>query len=679
MGKGKYDTLDARDGEDEFDDLTRDSDMSLGNTTDQSVLSSNPKSEVRGESAFSDGNAPYFGREANFPVGNEAQQGPKEHLLRTRDRLSQIEKVGGRKNSAQFDRVTRAVERVVSVLDGSLNKVMMRNMVKIDEIKTAYQQMMEACNSYLNRTAWSTSGKQRQLVVKELLGMAQRDLLGLSDAHTDILALSEEECAATSWNEILGKKRSIQLRVEDFSALGKAKGGQVSEVHMLTDQNTKLKDGENFTGVGFFKVEDNLDVEAAKGQKDNPQYFIGLSQVLKRFPKLSSKDQLLLREFVDRKKNFYRAGFEDIEKKLSAQGKQAYKQLSEYGDKNKVQIDEVLSPLGLLDEGGNINMSRRNVATSRVAGLLGLGHLVAKSQTAEIYDEKTKSTVRGNLMAGAEGVNNSEMGKKLGKKHKTGDYSGMTGSFQRDLINLQVLDVLCGQADRHGGNIFYQFDKEGKLSGLQAIDNDASFGTNLDVIHAVEDSRYDRRVFDPDSHELTLPYMDEALAERILAITPDMLHFALKDLLRGSEIDAAVNRLREMQTAIERAKTVQNGGGEKRLLKDNEWNENTARTMAERSRILETESKKGDIVAQANRERDEEERELYLQLWAQAEPTKNPEESFREMKERQEKGTYTNQDNAIVSKVSIIGIRKLHRKVAKRTSANDTYFGKMFK
>ncbi len=46
----------------------------------------------------------------------------------------------------------------------------------------------------------------------------------------------------------------------------------------------------------------------------------------------------------------------------------------------------------------------------------------------------------------------------------------------QDIANLQVLDYLCGNYDRHYANMFYQFDRNGKLIGVQGIDNDGAFG-----------------------------------------------------------------------------------------------------------------------------------------------------------------------------------------------------------
>ena len=47
--------------------------------------------------------------------------------------------------------------------------------------------------------------------------------------------------------------------------------------------------------------------------------------------------------------------------------------------------------------------------------------------------------------------------------------------LKKDIANLQILDWLCGNPDRHFHNIFYKFDEAGNVTGVVGIDNDLSF------------------------------------------------------------------------------------------------------------------------------------------------------------------------------------------------------------
>ena len=213
---------------------------------------------------------------------------------------------------------------------------------------------------------------------------------------------------------------------------------------------------------------------------------------------------------------------------------------------NKTVVKGYVKHIGIVDEGGTANMTRRNVATSRIADLLGLGKLVAKSRTVEIHDEATGKTIRGNLMDQAEGEEYGKIKDKLKN-------SEIASGFMRDLTNLQVLDALCGQVDRNTGNMLYKTDN-GKLSGVQAIDNDASFGTNTDVLSATVGDYKDARVFDVESGEMVVPYMDDELAQRIENLDSEVVRYVLADLLKEEEIQAFIQRLDKMKEGIQKAR-----------------------------------------------------------------------------------------------------------------------------
>ena len=90
----------------------------------------------------------------------------------------------------------------------------------------------------------------------------------------------------------------------------------------------------------------------------------------------------------------------------------------------------------------------------------------------------TGRLIRGNLMDQAEGIEYANVWEDLINGR-------VTSSFLRDVTNLQVLDVLCGQLDRHGGNMMYKVEN-GNITGVQGSDNDAAFGTNVDVASTLD-------------------------------------------------------------------------------------------------------------------------------------------------------------------------------------------------
>ncbi|PTX97604.1 hypothetical protein DB346_21690 [Verrucomicrobia bacterium LW23] len=109
---------------------------------------------------------------------------------------------------------------------------------------------------------------------------------------------------------------------------------------------------------------------------------------------------------------------------------------------------------------------------------------------------------------------------------------------QKGLVKLQLLDFLCGQIDRHVGNIFIQ-SGPGVTPMVSGIDNDTAFGSN----------RLDPNK--PPGHAVKLPpVIDTEMAERIEGMTARQIRNELKGLLPDAEIDRAVERLGQMKEHV---------------------------------------------------------------------------------------------------------------------------------
>ncbi|MBD9061774.1 MAG: hypothetical protein EGR45_07120 [Ruminococcaceae bacterium] len=75
---------------------------------------------------------------------------------------------------------------------------------------------------------------------------------------------------------------------------------------------------------------------------------------------------------------------------------------------------------------------------------------------------------------------------------------------------------------------------------------------------------------------MELPFLDRAFAERIKAVDKEMIKYALKDLLTEKEIDAVITRLEDVKKAISTM-------DESRLLRDEDWNDDTAQTLIDQA------------------------------------------------------------------------------------------------
>ena len=149
----------------------------------------------------------------------------------------------------------------------------------------------------------------------------------------------------------------------------------------------------------------------------------------------------------------------------------AFRAYDEWGDKN---VGQYLNS-GVLGMEGGARIDNRNSAMSAVAKLLDRPELIAKSVNMQFVDENGQ-TVEGTFMDYAEGVDlagDDEAFRRVNEDPLNGPGSG---KGLRQMADLQVLDYLCGNVDRHPGNLFYKLDKNGDIVGVQGIDNDSSFG-----------------------------------------------------------------------------------------------------------------------------------------------------------------------------------------------------------
>lgn len=197
------------------------------------------------------------------------------------------------------------------------------------------------------------------------------------------------------------------------------------------------------------------------------------------------------------------------------------------------------------NEKNQTELTRKNIATSRMAELLGIGTLIAHSEKM-IVNVNGKS-VSGCFMEFAEGVdaNNTKEMYELSKISNASVEIG--GNFSKDSSNLQLFDAICSQRDRHSGNFFVKLgesDEKGvrKIVGLQGIDNDLSFSasTDLDIID----------VSDTKSPISNIKFIDGTFARNVEALTKDKIEYAVGDILNSAEIHALMMRIERVKTHI---------------------------------------------------------------------------------------------------------------------------------
>ncbi len=189
-------------------------------------------------------------------------------------------------------------------------------------------------------------------------------------------------------------------------------------------------------------------------------------------------------------------------------------------------------------------LDNRNAAMSAAADLLGMPNVVAPAKPMKVITKNGK-VVEGTFMTEAKG---EDIGNLSGEAANYGasSCSNTSGKGFRDLADLQVLDYVCGNMDRHGANFFYQFDENRKFCGVQGIDNDMSFGT-----YVPPDNKGRHRMIGPNK----MMAISESTYMRIAGLKPEELKFSLRGHgLSEEELDAAGKRLEILQKELEESR-----------------------------------------------------------------------------------------------------------------------------
>lgn len=236
---------------------------------------------------------------------------------------------------------------------------------------------------------------------------------------------------------------------------------------------------------------------------------------------------------------------------------------------------DILEEVGIEN---NEDVARRNSAMSSVADLLGMGSLIARSESMKLVNGEKQ--YQGNFMEPAKGsdIRQCKPGDPLIRAGVELDVEN--DEVKKQISDLQVLDYICGNMDRHAGNMFYQIDdrdpKHPRLIGIQGIDNDCSFGTREDGC-------------------MRLPAVERLLAisESTAKMVCCLDETVMKTLLRPykfseAELDAVWKRTQKLQKAIQDGYEYHKAKPEEKLnwqylrvVKDSQWSDVSMQELAE--------------------------------------------------------------------------------------------------
>lgn len=377
----------------------------------------------------------------------------------------------------------------------------------LDDKRIKDQEMQEQVDTYKAAIGQMRDFRNVKRLVGERKGWA--DLNALRDARVE-------------WNKPLektGANASVRIKLER-----NGKPGFFTEETYFT--STALKAGINYDFDKFISTE----ILKQNNTKDILT-FLKIQDVMVDIAKNVTPKNFNEKVILDRKTKF-------------ESGSKEYEVLSEMENNpellkkcadiiNKSQKTRAGLDAGNLTNKGEIEFSRRNIAATRVAELLGIGSSLAHSEKMTVVIDGVERT--GCFMEFAEGIDpTSRSGADFEKLAET-EFK-RNASYNRSESNLEILDAICGQMDRHGKNFFYQLsekqpDGTRHIVGIQGIDNDLSFTSKDGLVHGKGVTLEG------------LTFIDAKLAENIRKLTPEKIEYALSDVLKPQELQAFKGRV----------------------------------------------------------------------------------------------------------------------------------------
>ena len=447
-----------------------------------------------------------------------------------------------------------ALEELVKFSRELNNPKVKMTAAEFETLQSHYRATKKACSDYLSADiTLTTFEKDRKGIIESISRLLDKDMAVL------------DKCDAKepgSLSEIIGRSRShtVHLKEKDVQTVGAALS---SRIPLKTPSGKK----GFFTPTSIYNIDDKwaAQVESHMAQfKDELDKYPQIKTALEKI----KTDPNIMDEFCTftphdkyeayigyTKRPIVRMKMANVGRMLglapTAEAAEKIMDNDVMGVKKAVinivnsmaHLANQYSIMRLSGINKGSNISHRNCAMSDVADLFGCSDLVAKSVPMKIKIDGRE--VEGVFMETVEGsdVNNIKEDDIILKANRD-SFNSPRAMMQ--LTELQVLDYICGNTDRHGGNIIYKFgkDKQGQvvLKGIQGIDNDCSFGRicpkpGVDVMKLVNPEK--------------MQYITPRMMNKLQTITPEALEMQLAHYnFSKSEKAALKQRLQNVKDAI---------------------------------------------------------------------------------------------------------------------------------
>ena len=351
----------------------------------------------------------------------------------------------------------------------------------------------------------------------------------------------------------INRPETLKLTMPDLSTI-KPVGGALSKRYPVTWKENGV-DKTGFVTLGQFY---NLKSQAApifrNYEERYPQYAAAIRRIRDYYAAEDEQDMAdISEELTEQKMELMGFSAEEAKQLLADSGFRGMKSSLSSTINTAAYTMGLAQPLGVTTaEGKRLDM--RNVAMTNVAEALGAPTLLARSRPLQM--ESGGRILEGVVMESADGVNLDQVADGHPMARITEDkidavYNNASGL--KSLADLQIVDYVCMNIDRHSSNMFYRFEGletgNPKFIGVQGIDHDFAFGD---------------RELHPDSRAKCLPALND------LQVVTEAMAARLRDPKTEAEIEAKMRanhmtegeitgakaRLHQLQEAI-RDKRIQ--------------------------------------------------------------------------------------------------------------------------
>lgn len=240
-----------------------------------------------------------------------------------------------------------------------------------------------------------------------------------------------------------------------------------------------------------------------------------------------------------------------------------------FDQKTMMRVQSYAGNMGI-EPGARVDS--RNSAMSLVANMLGQPELLARSKPLTVVHNG--QPVEGTFMELAKGSDPYNISKDNPILNCSIE-SYNNAQLLKSIADMQIVDFLCCNVDRHGGNLTYIVDNSNpdrpRVTGVQGIDNDMSFG--------VRRMSGDQSFFEGTTTFNDILVISRSMADKVLAMDAEKFIHSLRGQgLEDNACQAAAKRLEKLQKTIREGEKYFEGKelkdlkrGKLRIVSDNEW------------------------------------------------------------------------------------------------------------